>query len=246
MYKIFIFLIALVSSGCSINSSIMFKTPRDFTYVTSLGTSIEYKLAPNDIIEFRIYTNDGFKLIDVTGSAISSSIIMIPYLVEKDGNVKLPMLGRVQLRGLTPREAEKVLEDQYTFFYNKPFVTIKVLNKRVTVFTGTGGTGTVVTLQNENTTLIEALAQAGGITGTGKANKIKLIRGSLQNPEVQLVDLSTIEGMKKGNLVVQANDIIYVEPIPRLSTGLINEITPLVAIITSFVIVYDVISRIGK
>ena len=69
------------------------------------------------------------------------------------------------------------------------------------VFPGAGGEGKVVNLENENTTLIEALALAGGITNTGKANKIKVIRGDLRNPKVMLVDLSTIEGMKQSNML---------------------------------------------
>src|SRR5438552_845391 len=124
--KIFILLCLFACAGCyNINSSIMFKTPPDFKF-TNLNTSAneEYKLAPNDVLEFRIYTNDGFKLIDVTGVTISN-ITLIPYLVEKDGNVKLPMIGRIQLKGMTPREAEKLLEEKYATFYNKPFVTIK-------------------------------------------------------------------------------------------------------------------------
>jgi polysaccharide export outer membrane protein len=80
------------------------------------------------------------------------------------------------------------------------------------VFTGTGGRGTVVNLKNENTTLIEALATAGGVTETGKAYKVKLIRGDTRNPQIMLIDLSTVEGLKQSNLLLQANDIIYVEP----------------------------------
>ena len=63
---------------------------------------------------------------------------------------------------------------------------------------------------NDNTTLFEALAQAGGLNG-GKAYKIKIIRGDLRNPQIFLVDLSTIKGVVKSDFVLQANDIIYIE-----------------------------------
>lgn len=63
------------------------------------------------------------------------------------------------------------------------------------VFTGRGS-GHVVPLDNEGMSLIEVLGLAGGITGS-KAYRVKLIRGDLRNPQVFLINLSTIEGMKK-------------------------------------------------
>jgi polysaccharide export outer membrane protein len=109
------------------------------------------------------------------------------------------------------------------------------------VFPGSGGAGKVVTLENENTSLIEALALAGGITETGKAYKIKLIRGDHRNPQVQLIDLSTVEGLRQSNLQLQANDIIYVEPVPRISQHVLSQITPIIGIITSVLLIYDIV-----
>lgn len=227
----------------------MLKTGKDYKYAQFGKDSAslkEYKISPNDIIEFRIFSNDGFKLIDLsspnsnTAAATKSSL---DYLVENDGNVKLPILGRTQIKGLTIRQAEQMLEEKYSTFYNKPFITLQVLNKRIIVFPGEGGTGKVITLKDNNTTLIEALALAGGITSSGKAYKIKLIRGELKNPDIYLIDLSTIEGMKKADLIVQANDIIYIEPKLNITSGVLNEITPVLSIITSLLLFYSLIAR---
>ena len=108
------------------------------------------------------------------------------------------------------------------------------------VFPGTGGTGRTVNLDNENMNLIEALALAGGLTNTGKSYKIKLIRGDLRNPKVMLIDLSTIEGMSQSNLLLQSNDIIYVEPVPRVSQELLSQLAPIIGIITSLALVYQI------
>ncbi len=244
-------LFVLFLSSCQINPSIMFKVPRDFEYANeqTIG-NVEYKITPNDIIGFSVYTNDGFKLIDLTTSAGSVTSPINPgmnnnnnqtlFLVEPDGQVKLPIIGKVKVAGMTVREAEKFLEQQYSTFYNKPFVMIRVTNRRVLVFPGTGGSGRVVTLDNENTHLIEALALAGGLTTTGKAYKIKLIRGDLRNPKVMLIDLSTVEGMKQSNLMLQANDIIYVEPVPRISQELLSQLAPIVGIVTSLALLYQI------
>ena len=242
--------VTMAFSSCNINPSVMFRVPKGYDYSTdqTIG-NVEYRIAPNDILGFSVYTNDGFKLVDVTTSAesVSSKIGGIQgtsyasqFLVEPDGMIKLPIIGKTKIMGLTVREAEKLLEQQYTTFYNKPFVLIKVTNRRVLVFPGSGGSGRVVNLDNENTTLVEALALAGGIMNTGKARKIKLIRGDLRNPKVMLVDLSTISGIKQSNLLLQANDIIYVEPVPRYSQEVLTQITPIVGIITSMALIYSI------
>ncbi|MFM7016224.1 MAG: polysaccharide biosynthesis/export family protein [Bacteroidota bacterium] len=249
MKRIVLLLLTIVTiSSCNINPSVMFKVPSNYEYdVDQTIGNVEYRVSPNDILSLSVYTNDGFKLIDITTSA--ESIInrggigtqsSFQYLVEPDGAVKLPIIGKVNVSGSTIRDVEKMLEAQYANFYNKPFVVLKVVNRRVTVFPGTGGSGRVVNLENESTTVIEALALAGGITNTGKARKIKLIRGDLRNPKVILIDLSTIEGLKQGNLLLQANDIIYVEPVPRISQEILTQITPIVGIITSFALIYNI------
>jgi polysaccharide export outer membrane protein len=246
-------IVLFIASGCekSINPSVMFKAPSNYTYNEQQTlTNIEYKIVPNDIIGVSVYTNDGFKLIDLTTSAVSVTAttsgvsgVSTKYTVDIEGYVRLPIIGRVKIRDLTIREAEKMLEQQYATYYNKPYVILSVLNRRVLVFTGTGGIGKVVPLENENTSLVEALALAGGITETGKAFKIKLIRGDTRNPQVTLIDLSTIEGLKQTNMLLQANDIIYVEPVPRISQGILAQITPIIGILTSFLLIYDIVRR---
>jgi polysaccharide export outer membrane protein len=248
-------LIILLAASCqrTINPSIMFKAPKDYSYKTdqTIG-NVEYKLAPNDIINLSVYTNDGYKLIDLTASTASNitgggtgsvSATGTKFTIDIEGFVKLPIIGRVKVKDLTIRETELMLEQQYATYYTKPFVILTVLNRRVLVFPGSGGSGKVVNIENENITLLEALALAGGITETGKAWQIKLIRGDYRNPQVQLIDLSTIEGMKQSNMLLQANDVIYVEPVPRISQGVLAQLLPIVGILTSLLIVYDIVRR---
>lgn len=224
----------------------MFKTPPDYKFVENPTAEITYKIQPFDIIEFRIYTNDGYKLIDlISTNATSTSALLLSteYYVDKDGFVKLPVLGNVSIKGLTRVQAETFLEEKYSSYYNRPFVKLKVINRRVYVFNGSGGLGSVVQLVNENNTLIETLARAGGISNIGKAKRIKIIRGDLKNPEIQLINLATVEGMKKANLTVQANDIIYVEPTRRLSQEILNQVTPVLSLLSSVLLVYGLLIK---
>lgn len=242
-------LTAFLFTGCrSLNPSVMLKTDKDFKYATFPQTAAaEYRIAANDELSFKIYSNDGFKLIDLITS--ESGTMMTPrgagilMKIEFDGTVKLPLLGRTSLSGKTVREAELFLEEKYSTYYNKPFVLLEVTNRRVIIFPGSAGSAKVVNLQHENTTLMEALASAGGISQTGKAYKVKLIRGNLKNPEVFLIDLSTIEGIKQADLVLQANDIIYIEPQLRIGRDIMAEVLPYLSFVTTMIVFMEFISR---
>lgn len=225
----------------------MFKTEKGFQYTqpdsTAKMTQSEYKLAEYDQFELYIYTNNGYKLVDVTAGQVAAPLNPIRYNIEKDGFAKLPQLGRVALKGYTTREAEKVLEEKYSTYFNNPFVVVKVTSRKVYLFTGEGGAATTVLMTTDNMTLIEALAQAGGIRERGKAYKIKLIRGDLKNPKIYLIDLSTIDGMKQADLQLQSNDIIYIEPTRNLGETVLVQISPLVGLLTTIILVIAVFHK---
>ncbi|MFT4523981.1 MAG: polysaccharide export outer membrane protein [Bacteroidia bacterium] len=206
----------------------------------------EYRLAADDKVAFELYPNNGFSLIDAasSGTAINQAGVRQQILIEFDGFMKLPKLGRTYMEGLTIRQAELVLEDKFSEFYNEPFVRLTVQNKRVTIIAG--GNSKVVTLTNENTTLFEALASAGGIPKDGLASKVKLIRGDLRTPEVFVLDLSTMDGVKEANLVLQANDIIYIETRVRAIERITEIITPYASLLSSFIVTYSLINTIAN
>lgn len=240
-------LILSVFSSCRmIRPSLMLKTPKGFTYdqVNDSMTVDDYRISANDALQLRLLSNDGFKLVDISNITNPSGLTTFDVIVEQDGTVKLPIVGRIKLDGMSVREAEQLLETHYGEFYRGPFVTIRVTNKRVAVFQGAGGgLGQVIPLSNNQTTLFEALALAGGISEDGKAYKIKLIRRATPKPKVYLIDLSTIDGLKDGNLVVQANDVIYVESRDRIVRRLTTEVVPYISLITSFLLVYSLLKR---
>ena len=106
-----------------------------------------------------------------------------------------------------------------------------------------GEKSSVVTLKNENTTLLEALAAAGGIPKDGLASRVKLIRGNLQDPDVYLLDLSTLEGIRQADLVLQSNDIIYIETRDQIAKRVTELIAPYASLISSFVLIYTMVTR---
>jgi polysaccharide export outer membrane protein len=224
----------------------MFKTPVNYEYdIPPEVLDIEYRLQIHDVLTFRLFDNDGFKLIDLSsggGDNMQSFRNMqdfVRYKIEVDGQCKLPILGRVQLQGKTVREAELYLEELYAQYNIKPFVILEVTNNRVIVMPGSGGDARVVPLMNDNTTLMEALASAGGIAKRGNASKIKLIRRTAEGRQIYHIDLSKIDGIEDADMIVQAQDIIYVEPVPQLAVEILRDLAPIFAIITSTIVLLN-------
>ena len=221
----------------------MFKTDKFYQFTPSDTTSgnKEYVLKAKDIMEVQILSNNGYQLVDVLGQGGYYS--PVTYTIHNEGFAILPLLDSIYLAGYSITGAENLLSERYSYYFVNPYIKIRVTNRRCVVYTGRGR-GSVVNLENEGLSLIEVLALSGGITGS-KAYRIKLIRGDTRNPQVFLIDLSTIEGLKKANLQIAANDIIYVEP--SLTFSDVNQqILPFVSLITTSLLVYTTLKSLGK
>lgn len=213
------FLLALVFTitfaSCN-NRAIMFKTgiKYDYNELSELPESKQYKIGVNDELNISVVPNNGASLLEGGNQATTGSRSAgTTSIVEFDGTLKLPVLGSVPVKDLTIREAELMLEERYRDFFIDPFVRVNISNKRIVLFPGNSGAARVITLRNQNTTLLEALALGGGITTDGKARKVKLIR-KFENGEIKVfkINLARIDGIYPAQLVLQGNDIIYIEP----------------------------------
>jgi polysaccharide export outer membrane protein len=241
----------------AVRESILFKTDSERLPV-GIAQNVQqaernYVIQKNDYLEIFLYSNKGERLIDfnihnsgmgnnASGAAVQA--VQAPrFLVQENGYVRLPQVGTVYLEGLTLHQADSLLEKAYTTYYVEPFVNTKFANKRVVVLSS--NQGQVVPLVNENMNLIEVIALSGGVQNNERASNIRLIRGDLNHPEVHIIDLSTIEGMTKANLRVQPNDIIYIEPVRRVLSETLQEVTPVIGLLTSIItIVVFVTTRV--
>lgn len=247
-----ILFVPIILSSCTVNSHVMLKTKNDYVFDTiNYDMNLEYRIATNDIIDFRLFTNDGFEVIDMVSQNNTKNVNInqaniIQYNIRKDSLVELPIIGEVNLVGKTIIESEHILENKYANFYVDPFINLRIKSKRVVIFPGTGSSAKVVMLKYNNTTLIEALASVGGISANGRAKKIKLIRKTDEKQEVYLIDLSKIEGLKDASMILQSNDIIYVEPNANIAREILSDITPVLGLIstaTSLWITYLVLAN---
>lgn len=228
-------------------------------------TERNYVIQSNDYLDVKVYTNRGERILDPNGElpfgnpgglrgtartggagqqggATSGGA---EFMVQDNGIVKLPMVEYVKVSGYTLLEADSVLQIAYSQYYEQPFVVTRVTNNRIIVLGAVGGGGgQIIPMSNDNMNLIEVLAIAGGIDGgaigtggnrVGRTTNIRLIRGDLKNPQIQVIDLSTFEGMRRANLQVEPNDIVYVEPIRRQFYEALADAGPVFGLVSSLV-----------
>lgn len=232
-FSLLAFLLSLTSCG-SYKQSIMFKLP-DGQNVQSEIRRVEenYVIARNDLLGIDVYTNDGERIIDPDRELVKnipSNTTSIQkdhqYLVTMDGTVKLPMVGLMKLEGLTIRQAEEILQKEYSKFYSKPLVILSYKNKRVVVLGSPEGV--VIPLTDDNVTLAEVLALSKAINTNAKAGNIRVLRGD----EVFVADFRTFDGYRKSNMVMQPGDIVYVEPIRRPFVEAMRDYAPAISVVT--------------
>jgi polysaccharide export outer membrane protein len=242
-FFLFVPLMFAVFSCANYKQNIMFKPEEGFQpsqiQKEAIDAEKNYVIQVNDRLELDVYSNKGERIIDPNGELLKGQVANAQnkeeseepttYLVLVDGTAKFPMIGPVRLVGLTIRQAEEVLETEYNKFYKECYVTIKFSNKRVLVLGATGGQ--VIPLVNDNVTLVEVLALAKGIGNDGKAKDIRLFRGK----ETYLIDFSTIDGLQKGNMIVQPGDLVYVEPLRRPFVEGSRDLAPMLSMLVSFV-----------
>jgi polysaccharide biosynthesis/export protein len=228
--------ITLLSACSSYKQNILFKTESANTIDQSLlSPNSNKKIDLGDYLDLEVFTKNGEKIIDpdfeLSNSNINTDKLRpkLKYLVRNDGLVKVPMVGDVKLLGLTLNEAEDFLQKKYEVFYHNAYVNLEFLNKRVVILGSPGGK--VIPLENENTTLVEIIAQAEGIDNFGKGQNIRVLR----DDQVFLIDLSTFEGYKKGNIIIEPGDVIYVEPVRRPFTEFMKDNGSFISVFSSIV-----------
>ncbi len=206
-----------------------------------------YIIKPYDYLQIEVFTNRGERIIDPNFELVEENLNRSQgrpqprFLVQENGMVMLPIVGEIHLAGLTLPRADSVLRKEYSNYYKEPYVITTYTNKRVIVLGATGGQ--VIPLVNEQMSVIEVLALAGGIPNEAKGHNIRLIRGDLKNPTVQVIDLTTIQGLRKAELKVESGDIIYIEPVRKFVSESLRDISPILSVITSMVTLIVLIRR---
>lgn len=232
----------------------MFKVDeeKDLSFLSADITTTEknYTIQPNDRLRLRVYTNKGERIIDPNNelqyqqNQNREREEKPDFVILKDGSVVLPMVGSVTLQGMTIDIAEKYLAEKYSEYYKEAFVKLEFLNKRVIVLGAPGGQ--VINLENENISILEVVALAGGIDENGKAGNLRLIRGDLHNPQVYQINLSTLEGMRTSMMDAEPGDVLYIEPKVKVVTEGARDFMTIFAIFVNAVTLVALIISLNK
>jgi polysaccharide export outer membrane protein len=151
------------------------------------------------------------------GRSISSSGggTLMPYLVDNEGYINFPVVGRLKVAGLTKTECQDLILEKIRPFMaeaEKPVVTVNMSSYSVSVLGEVNRPGSFQ-VGREKITILEALAQAGDLTIYGVRDKVKLIReDATGKKEIHTLDLTNANIVNSPYYYLQQNDIVYVEP----------------------------------
>ncbi|MDR0829002.1 MAG: polysaccharide biosynthesis/export family protein [Prevotellaceae bacterium] len=135
-----------------------------------------------------------------------------PYIVETDGSVNMPVLGKVEIAEKTRPQAVAFLQEKLAAYVNKPIVTIQFINYKVTILGEVAKPGTY-TIPDEKITLTQALGLAGDLTIYGKRGNVLLVREKPDGQkEFTRIDLHKQDILFSENYYLRQNDVIYVQP----------------------------------
>lgn len=212
----FLSLMAILCHSCAMKQQHALFRQNSGTALTNAAQTTHqvYRIQPEDLLQIR--NLQGIKFLDggsttSSGSASSgSSSNGETFQVEEDGRITLPALGHIPIAGLTRYEAAQKIERLYRdSLLKNPIIELKILNLKVTVFGEAKSTGNFA-LKKDNTTLIDVLGEAGGLTNSADEKTIKIIRGEKDKRSEIWVDLSDVKILDDPRIVLQNNDIIYI------------------------------------
>lgn len=145
--------------------------------------------------------------------ATSSQSTLLQYLVDNQGVINFPVLGKLHVGGLTKGQAENmIVEKLKPYLKESPIVTVQMTNYKISVIGEVTRPGTF-TISNEKVNLFEALAMAGDMTVYGMRNNVKLIReDSLGRQQIVTLNLNEADVILSNYYYLQQNDIVYITP----------------------------------
>lgn len=218
-------LCALLLSGCSSYKNVPYL--QDAEVVNNLQKELpmyDAKIMPKDLLTITVNTSDpeaaapfNLTVQSSVNVARSTSLTQQPtlqqYLVSNDGTIDFPVLGRLQVGGLTKSQTEDLIREKLgAYLKETPIVTVCMTNYKISVLGEVARPG-MFTINNEKVNIFEALALAGDLTIYGKRNNVKLIREDAAGKrEVITLNLNKTDIITSPYYYLQQNDILYVTP----------------------------------
>lgn len=226
--RVFLFLALIVgASSCVTNKKFVLMqkedlhkkdVPVDTTVRSYQPTSYDYRLQAEDIVyvRFESLTPADYDFLNqnqmIQGGNFNLQMgagLIMGELVDYEGNIPFPFLGKIKVGGLTVFEAQDKLQQIAAQYLEKPVVKVRLLNFRFTILGEVNREGTV-TLMNNRVTMLEALGQSGGMTDLADRSKIKLIRQEHGETKIQYINLLDEDFINSPYYYIHQNDVLIV------------------------------------
>lgn len=226
MKKIFLLLlIPLFIGGCSsYKKSIYIRNDEVLEKAQQNNKQYVYRVMPKDELTITVSTSDPASSVpfyrkigqgkDQASSAQGmNNAKLLDYLVDNEGNIDYPVLGKLHVAGLTTRECEALIRKELQQYLNEvPNVTVRTSNYKISVLGEVKSPGTY-TVSDERINIFQALALAGDMTVFSVRDDVQLLReDSLGNRRVLHLDLTSADIALSPDYYLQQNDIVYVKP----------------------------------
>lgn len=215
-----------------------------------------YRLQIADVLSLRVKALDQelveiFNPVGSASTSLNEGYYYDGFAVDKHGNIRIPTLGELNVLGRTTEEVremieEKLLADYFTENANI-FVTVKLAGIRYTIAGEIGVSGVKIEL-TERLSLLDAIANSGGVPLTGDLTDILIVRQYPGGQKVHHMDLTQIDVMQSPYYYIQPNDLILVNPLPQKTIGVgttgLDSIRTILTVFTSLVSVYLLATRL--
>ena len=217
---------AVVLAGCTSYKNVPYlQNPEVVNQFEGTLPLYDAKIMPKDLLTITVNTTDPeaaapFNLtvqnamnVALNNRNTTTQPVLQQYLVSNEGTIDFPVLGRLQVGGLTKNEAENMIREKLMEYLKEtPIVTVRMANYKIAVMGEVARPG-MFTVSNEKVNIFEALAMAGDLTIWGMRENVKLVREDANGKRsivfLNLNDASIVNGPY---YYLQQNDILYVSP----------------------------------
>ncbi len=232
LHILVILIFSSVLSSCIPNKELVYLQNREGAVDSTLAITEKqkpYRIQINDILNIRVKALDqeNVQIFNPVGEQelnmdTDQRAFFDGFTVDLHGNIRVPVLGEINVLGYTTEEIEKMLEKKLLEEEFKEtaniFVSVKLTGLRYTVNGEVGSPGTN-TLYQPRVNVFEALANAGDIEVTGNREDVLIIRQYPQGQKIHHLNLLDVAVMESPYYYIQPNDIIYVKPLKQKSWG---------------------------
>ncbi|MCT4647290.1 MAG: polysaccharide export protein [Carboxylicivirga sp.] len=172
-----------------------------------------------DDVTSNVFTNTNAQQSMQMGSMSAYGASLISYTIDKDGYLNLPVIGKLHVDGRSLAEISKLIEKELNNILNRPVVSVKLVNRYVSILGEVRNPGHF-TYSQEKLTIYDALGLAGDMTNFGDRRQVILTRNKEGKNCRVCIDLTKSDVLASEYYFVRPNDMIYVKPMGRRFWGL--------------------------